>query len=68
MACMIFCPVDAVTTMSGYFGDAMPYFAAGVLTYYGKREQRKEIGALSSVYRCMWYAVFFLEPGNRRLD
>lgn len=52
-----FCPVDAVTTMSGYFGDAMPYFAAGVLTYYGKREQRKE--------RLVLYLLFIAVCGMR---
>lgn len=52
-----FCPVDAVTTMSGYFGNAMPYFAAGVLTYFGKQEQRKE--------RLILYLLFIAACGMR---
>lgn len=36
-----FCPTDAVTSMSNYFGNSLPYFAAGILAFYGKREQKQ---------------------------
>ena len=35
-----FCPLDAVQSMAKYYCNAIPYFAVGIMTYFGKREDK----------------------------
>lgn len=49
-----FCLADAVESISNYFCQAIRFFVAGVLTYYGKREQNQ----VKHLFYMLFIAVF----------
>lgn len=52
-----FCPPDAVQSMAQYYCDAIPYFAAGIMAYFGKRQ--------GQLIKLMAYTLFIAVCGMR---